>query len=151
MMMPLGFLFRSGGALALSVWVVSCGSDDSEPRKEATRAPAPAPAAGRPPAASGPATSEPPAQTQAPPQSRPSATVAYAGELPPLPVTSFPAARPPDVVNAVYEFAARRPDVLRYVPCFCGCERNGHVHNEHCFVSGREADGKPRWDAHGLG
>ena len=76
--------------------------------------------------------------------------MAYAGELPPLPASNFLPARPPEMVRAVYEFAARRPDVLRYVPCFCGCERNGHVHNEHCFVSGREPDGKPRWDAHGM-
>ena len=132
------------GVLALGVLVASCGSDNSQPRRESTAAPAPAP----PPAATPPAV-EPPAQQ--PPQSRSQATkVAYAGELPPLPITSFPAARPPEIVNAAYEFAARRPDVLRYVPCFCGCERNGHVHNEHCFVAGREPDGKPRWDAHGM-
>ena len=57
---------------------------------------------------------------------------------------------PPDVVRAVYEFAARRPDVMRYVPCFCGCERNGHKDNEDCFVSARAADGRPEWDTHGL-
>jgi hypothetical protein len=81
---------------------------------------------------------------------KPSVKVAYAGELPPLPISNFPAARPPQIVNAVYEFAARKPDVLRYVPCFCGCERNGHTHNADCFVASREPDGKPRWDAHGL-
>jgi hypothetical protein len=53
-------------------------------------------------------------------------------------------------VRAVYEFAARRPDVLRYVPCFCGCERNGHQDNEDCFVASRAADGRPEWDRHGL-
>ena len=56
-----------------------------------------------------------------------------------------------EVVSAVYEFAARRPDVLKYVPCFCGCERNGHQHNADCFVAERDANGKPRWDAHGMG
>ena len=33
------------------------------------------------------------------------------------------AARPAGVVRTVYEFAARHPEVLHYVPCFCGCER----------------------------
>jgi len=114
----------------------ACGSDEPAARQDVTAAPAPA--------ASQP-TAQPPAP--APPARE---KVAYAGELPPLPVTNFPAARPPEIVRAVYEFAARRPDVLRYVPCFCGCERNGHVHNEHCFVSGRDANGKPRWDSHGF-
>jgi len=52
----------------------------------------------------------------------------------------------------VYEFAGRRPDVLRYVPCFCGCEQGGHVGNDDCFVKARDASGKPTaWDTHGMG
>jgi hypothetical protein len=77
--------------------------------------------------------------------------VAYTGPLPPLPGPQFELPRPDTVVRAVYEFAARRPDVLQYVPCFCGCERSGHQGNDDCFVSGRDADGKPRWDLHGMG
>jgi hypothetical protein len=76
--------------------------------------------------------------------------VGYSGPLPPLPVASFAPARPQPIVQAVYEFAARHPEVLRYVPCFCGCERSGHGNNEDCFVAGRDADGRPRWDTHGL-
>jgi hypothetical protein len=75
----------------------------------------------------------------------------YTGPLPPLPVASFAPPRPMALVQAVYEFAARRPDVLRYVPCYCGCQRNGHQDNADCFVSSREADGRPRWDLHGMG
>jgi Protein of unknown function with PCYCGC motif len=74
----------------------------------------------------------------------------YAGPLPPLPALRFPAARPEPVVRAAYEFAARHPEVLRYVPCFCGCERNGHQGNDDCFVAGREPDGRPRWESHGM-
>lgn len=73
----------------------------------------------------------------------------YKGVLPAIP-TSPHAGAPPDVVRAVYEFAARRPDVLRHVPCFCGCERNGHQDNEDCFVARRDADGRPHFDSHGL-
>ena len=75
----------------------------------------------------------------------------YTGELPPLPTPPFAAARPAEIVRAVYAFAARHPEVLRYVPCFCGCETRGHRDNEDCFVSGRDADGRPHWEAHGMG
>ena len=75
----------------------------------------------------------------------------YDGPLPPLPAASFVPPRSAEVVKAAYEFAGRRPDVLQYVPCFCMCERSGHVGNDDCFVSKRDPDGKPTWDLHGLG
>ena len=76
----------------------------------------------------------------------------YKGPLPPIPVADYPLPRPNDVVRAVYEFAGRRPDVLRYVPCFCGCEQGGHVGNDDCFVKARDTSGKPTaWDTHGMG
>ena len=76
---------------------------------------------------------------------------AYDGELPPLPVVQFASARPAPVTRAAYEFAARHPEVLKHVPCFCGCERNGHGNNEGCFVARRNADGSPEWSPHGIG
>lgn len=75
----------------------------------------------------------------------------YGGELPPLPDVQFASARPAPVTRAAYEFAARHPEVLRYMPCFCGCEKNGHGNNEDCFVAKREADGRPVWSPHGIG
>jgi hypothetical protein len=75
---------------------------------------------------------------------------AYAGELPPLPMNPYPAPRPQDVIQAVYTFAARHPEVLHYVPCFCGCQRSGHKDNDDCFIQGRERGGRPVWDAHGM-
>ncbi len=72
-------------------------------------------------------------------------------ELPPLPVVQFPAARPMDVVQATYEFAARHPEVLRYAPCYCGCQAAGHGGNEDCFISDRHEDGTVVWDAHAIG
>jgi uncharacterized protein with PCYCGC motif len=107
-----------------------------------------------PPASSAPAPASPPqvASTRQPepeiPFSRPPAP--YNGALPPLPLAQFPPARPPEVVQAVYTFAARHPDVLHYVPCFCGCQRSGHKDNHDCFISGRDADGKPVWEPHGM-
>jgi hypothetical protein len=71
--------------------------------------------------------------------------------LPPLPVQSYAPPRPPDVVRAAYVFAAEHPEVLSYVPCFCGCERGGHKGNDDCFVAGRDANGDvTEWEPHGL-
>ena len=47
--------------------------------------------------------------------------------------------------------SAEHPEVLSYVPCFCGCERGGHRGNEDCFVSARDEKGDvTAWEPHGL-
>jgi Protein of unknown function with PCYCGC motif len=97
----------------------------------------------------GAAPSPPPAAAAAPPVFQPRA--GFDGRLPPLPVVRFASARPAPLTQAAYAFAARHPDVLRHIPCFCGCERNGHGHNEDCFISRRNADGSPEWNPHGIG
>jgi hypothetical protein len=121
------------GAAASALLAAACGTPPQE-------APPQPPQAQSPPAAA-------PAYSQ-----NPAVPPAYTGELPPLPISGYPAARPPEVVRAVYEFAARHPEVLSYVPCFCGCERSaGHTDNHDCFIRGRDADGRPQWDGHGAG
>ena len=71
--------------------------------------------------------------------------------LPPLPLIPNMVPRPPELVNAVYEFAARNPDVLEYIPCFCGCESAGHTGNADCFVESRNEDGSvSSWETHGM-
>src|SRR5215207_6579874 len=71
------------------------------------------------------------------------------GALPALPEVSFEPVRPMPVVRQVYEFAARHPEVLSYIPCFCGCEARGHNGNHDCFVKSRAANGRiSEWDAH---
>jgi hypothetical protein len=75
---------------------------------------------------------------------------AVRASLPPLPIQASP--RPRDYVVAAYEFAALHPEVLKYVPCYCGCEQSGHQHNESCFIASRDADGRVvSWDTHGMG
>ncbi|MBW8862521.1 MAG: hypothetical protein JF601_09155 [Acidobacteria bacterium] len=70
--------------------------------------------------------------------------------LPPLPYDPAPA-RPPDVVRAAYVFAAEHPEILGYVPCYCGCERSGHRGNDDCFISGRDVNGDvTQWEPHGM-
>lgn len=74
------------------------------------------------------------------------------GALPALPQVSFEPVRPMPVVQQVYEFAARHPEVLGYIPCFCGCESVGHKANHDCFVKSRAANGRiVEWDTHGMG
>ena len=75
----------------------------------------------------------------------------HVGPLPPVPYEGYPSPRPMAVVQAAYEFAARHPEVLHYVPCYCGCERGGHNGNHDCFVRSRDANGKVTWDSHGYG
>jgi uncharacterized protein with PCYCGC motif len=71
--------------------------------------------------------------------------------LPPLPFDPTPPARPADVVRAAYVFAAEHPEVLSYVPCYCGCERSGHRDNEDCFVTARDTSGDvTQWEPHGM-
>jgi hypothetical protein len=49
-----------------------------------------------------------------------------------------------------YEYALARPDVLKYLPCYCGCGlTEGHTSNLDCFIRGVEADGTVRFDEHG--
>ena len=76
--------------------------------------------------------------------------LAYTGELPALPVSPYAPARPQAVVQAVYTFAARHPEVLHYVPCFCGCQSSGHKDNDDCFIQSRDASGRPTWEPHGM-
>jgi Protein of unknown function with PCYCGC motif len=71
--------------------------------------------------------------------------------LPPFPFDTEPPIRPQQVINAAYTFAAEHPEVLAYVPCYCGCERAGHRGNDDCFVMARAANGDvTRWEPHGM-
>jgi hypothetical protein len=74
-----------------------------------------------------------------------------AADLPLLPLGVASAVRPLPIMKATYEFAARHPEVMHYVPCFCGCGTHGHKDNHDCFVSARSADGKVQgWEPHAL-
>lgn len=72
--------------------------------------------------------------------------------LPPLNTAGYALARPLALTRSVYEFVARHPEVSRYVPCYCGCEADGHKANESCFIGARDAAGNvTAWDTHGFG
>jgi len=58
--------------------------------------------------------------------------------------------RPIELIRAAYAFAARRPDVVQYLPCYCGCEKQGHQSLQFCFVKKRTATGIAQWDGMGF-
>jgi hypothetical protein len=71
---------------------------------------------------------------------------------PPLPSVGFAPVRPMNVVRDTYDFAAQHPEILKYVPCYCGCGSQGHKANESCFVARRDSKGNVlEWDTHGFG
>ena len=85
-------------------------------------------------------------------QAKSSGPVRTRVNVPPLPNVGFAPVRPMDVVRATYDFAAQHPEILKYVPCFCGCGSQGHKANESCFVARRDAKGNVlEWDTHGFG
>ena len=115
------------------------GSDRAQPAAPEQAAAAPAPAAAIPPAPPAPET---PATVLKP---HPQTT------FPPLKLPGYPLGRSPEVITAAYRFAAEHPEVLSYVPCFCGCERMGHHGNEDCFVKSRASNGDVQeWEDHGM-
>lgn len=72
--------------------------------------------------------------------------------MPPFPGVGYAGARPMNVAHAAYKFAAEHPEILKYVPCYCGCENSGHAGNETCFVMRRDSAGNvTEWDPHGYG
>jgi hypothetical protein len=72
--------------------------------------------------------------------------------FPPIPNPGFAPGAPIDQARAAYQFAAEHPEILKYVPCYCGCESTGHPHNESCFVKRRDTQGNVlEWDTHGYG
>ena len=77
-----------------------------------------------------------------------SAFAAWDSTWPPLPASVIPS-RPIQLIRAAYAFAFRRPDVVEYLPCYCGCERRGHGSLHMCFVKGRTTTGDPEWDGMG--
>jgi len=78
--------------------------------------------------------------------------IAVRKTTPPLPAMGFAPVRPMNIVTATYDFAAQHPEILSYIPCYCGCGADGHKANEACFVAKRDAKGNVlEWDTHGFG
>ncbi len=57
----------------------------------------------------------------------------------------------PAEVQEAYRYAVAHPDVLRYMPCFCGCGAQGHTSNYDCYVRDVRSDGSVLLDPMSFG
>jgi hypothetical protein len=57
----------------------------------------------------------------------------------------------PSTVQQAYQFAVANPDVMKQVPCYCGCGAMGHTSNYACYVSDVDVNGNVSFDTHALG
>ncbi len=70
-----------------------------------------------------------------------------------MPMSQMPAEvqSAPVTVQTAYQFAAANPDIMKNIPCYCGCGNVGHTSNYSCYVSGVDAKGAITFDQHALG
>lgn len=47
-----------------------------------------------------------------------------------------------------YAFAVARPDILQWMPCYCGCAAMEHRSNLECFLERRDAGGPIAFEEH---
>lgn len=57
----------------------------------------------------------------------------------------------PVAVQQAYQFNVANPELMKQLPCYCGCGAMGHTSNYSCYVSAVDADGKVKYDTHALG
>jgi hypothetical protein len=87
------------------------------------------------------------ALTAKPPQKE--ATDLWDLRWPSLPEVPAPKGEP-EAIRSAYIFAARHPEVVSYLPCYCGCERQGHRSLHDCFVRQRRGSLVTQWDPMGF-
>ena len=57
----------------------------------------------------------------------------------------------PVTVQEAYQFSAANPDIMKDIPCYCGCGNIGHTSNYDCYVSSVDGKGNITFDNHALG
>ena len=57
----------------------------------------------------------------------------------------------PVSVQQAYQFAFANPDIMKQIPCYCGCGAMGHTSNYSCYVQSVDSSGKITYDTHALG
>jgi hypothetical protein len=50
-------------------------------------------------------------------------------------------------VQSLYEYQILHGELMRYMPCFCGCGSDGHQNNRDCYVKSVNADGSVVFDS----
>ena len=49
-----------------------------------------------------------------------------------------------------YALAYQYDEVLRYMPCYCGCGKDGHKSNLNCYIKDKRENGDVVWDTMGM-
>lgn len=62
-----------------------------------------------------------------------------------------PIQKAPSRVREAYQFALANPNLLKQIPCYCGCGAMGHKSNYACYVKEAKLDGSVNFDDHALG
>ena len=57
----------------------------------------------------------------------------------------------PVTVQTAYQFSVANPDIMKDIPCYCGCGNIGHSSNYSCYVESTDDKGNIRFDSHALG
>ena len=75
------------------------------------------------------------------------------GDLPMASMAGMPAEvkSAPTTVQQAYQFAAANPEVMKQIPCYCGCGNMGHTSNYSCYVQDVDNQGAITFDTHALG
>ncbi len=67
-------------------------------------------------------------------------------KLAPESLLPFDIRQAPAEVREAYRFAITNRDVLRYIPCYCGCGHEGHTSNASCYLKDQSSPGNPVFD-----
>lgn len=54
-------------------------------------------------------------------------------------------------VQEAYQFNVANPEIMKNIPCYCGCGNIGHTSNYDCYVSEVDSQGNISFDNHALG
>lgn len=57
----------------------------------------------------------------------------------------------PVSVQEAYQFNVANPEIMKNIPCYCGCGNIGHTSNYDCYVSQVDSQGNITFDNHALG
>src|SRR5436309_15785832 len=79
------------------------------------------------------------------------AAVTHRYKLAPESVLPADIRRAPVDVREAYRFAVANRDVLRYIPCYCGCGAAGHTSNASCYVKDSSTPDHIAFDRMSLG
>jgi Protein of unknown function with PCYCGC motif len=78
--------------------------------------------------------------------------VEHAYKLAPASILPEQVRNGPVETRDAYRFAVLNRDVLRYIPCYCGCgESAGHTSNASCYVKDKSPVDKPEFDSMSVG